>query len=151
MDTFKKSVNAFLKMCYNASMSVSDITCFLLFSGRKGDSIMEENLGAKVKKLRIANGLTQEEVAKALDVTPGYISNVENGRNLMTLRMLVYYAELTDVSLDYLAGNVDAKYKKTALDNEIMQLVSRMSNKEKENLIATLRVWLPDSKKKGSK
>lgn len=112
---------------------------------------MEENLGAKVKKLRIANGLTQEEVAKALDVTPGYISNVENGRNLMTLRMLVYYAELTDVSLDYLAGNVDAKYKKTALDNEIMQLVSRMSNKEKENLIATLRVWLPDSKKKGSK
>lgn len=43
---------------------------------------MESDLGAKVKKLRISHGLTQEDVAKALDVTPGYISNVENGRNL---------------------------------------------------------------------
>ena len=49
---------------------------------------MDSDLGAKVKKLRIAHGLTQEDVAKALEVTPGYISNVENGRNLMTLRML---------------------------------------------------------------
>lgn len=57
---------------------------------------MDSDLGAKVKKLRIAHGLTQEDVAKALDVTPGYISNVENGRNLMTLRMLSYYAELTE-------------------------------------------------------
>ena len=66
---------------------------------------MESDLGAKVKKLRISHGLTQEDVAKALDVTPGYISNVENGRNLMTLRMLSYYAELTGVSLDYLADS----------------------------------------------
>ena len=51
---------------------------------------MDSDLGAKVKKLRIAHGLTQEDVAKALEVTPGYISNVENGRNLMTLRMLSY-------------------------------------------------------------
>ena len=29
---------------------------------------MESDLGAKVKKLRISHGLTQEDVAKALDV-----------------------------------------------------------------------------------
>ena len=109
---------------------------------------MDENLGKKVKKLRIEHGLTQEEVAKALDVTPGYISNVENGRNLMTLRMLAYYAELTNVSLDYLAGSVDASYRTSALDNEILQLVSRMNNAQKEKLISTLRLWLPESKKK---
>lgn len=105
---------------------------------------MEENLGAKVKKLRITHGLTQEEVAKALDVTPGYISNVENGRNLMTLRMLAYYADLTGVSLDYLAGSVDKNYQKTALDNEIIQLISRMKDEQKEKLIATLRIWLKE-------
>ena len=32
---------------------------------------MDSDLGAKVKKLRIAHGLTQEDVAKALEVTPG--------------------------------------------------------------------------------
>lgn len=103
--------------------------------------MMDSDLGAKVKKLRISNGLTQEDVAKALDVTPGYISNVENGRNLMTLRMLSYYAELTGVSLDYLAGSVDKNYQNTALDNEIMSLVKELSNEEKEKLIATLRIW----------
>ena len=39
---------------------------------------MDSDLGAKVKKLRIAHGLTQEDVAKALEVTPGYISNIKN-------------------------------------------------------------------------
>ena len=107
---------------------------------------MDSDLGAKVKKLRIAHGLTQEDVAKALDVTPGYISNVENGRNLMTLRMLSYYAELTGVSLDYLAGSVDKNYQNTALDNEIMQLVQNMDADYKEKLIATLRIWNTNEK-----
>lgn len=102
---------------------------------------MDSDLGAKVKKLRISKGLTQEDVAKALDVTPGYISNVENGRNLMTLRMLAYYAELTGVSLDYLAGSVDKTYENTALDNEIMALVQKMEVADKEKLISTLRIW----------
>ncbi|MDY5807868.1 MAG: helix-turn-helix transcriptional regulator [Lachnospira sp.] len=102
---------------------------------------MDNDLGAKVKKLRISHGLTQEDVAKALDVTPGYISNVENGRNLMTLRMLSYYAELTHVSLDYLAGSVDKEYQNTALDNEIMQIISKFDIDTKEKLISTLRIW----------
>lgn len=103
---------------------------------------MDNDLGLKVKKLRISQGLTQEDVAKALDVTPGYISNVENGRNLMTLRMLSYYAELTSVSLDYLAGSVDKSYQKTALDNELMQLITGLTAEQKENLIGTLRIWI---------
>ena len=107
---------------------------------------MDSDLGAKVKKLRIAHGLTQEDVAKALDVTPGYISNVENGRNLMTLRMLSYYAELTGVSLDYLAGSVDKNYQNTALDNEIIQFFYKMDADSKEKLIATLRIWNTNEK-----
>ena len=107
---------------------------------------MDSDLGVKVKMSIIAHGLTQEDVAKALDVTPGYISNVENGRNLMTLRMLSYYAELTGVSLDYLAGSVDKNYQNTALDNEIMQLVQKMDADSKEKLIATLRIWNTNEK-----
>ena len=39
-----------------------------------------ENLGSRMKELRIKMKLTQAEVAKALNVTPGYISNVEKDR-----------------------------------------------------------------------
>ena len=43
-----------------------------------------ENLGSRMKELRIKMKLTQAEVAKALNVTPGYISNVENNRTAMS-------------------------------------------------------------------
>ena len=45
-----------------------------------------ENYGAMIKDLRIKNGLTQNQVAESLGVTPGYISNVENNRTAMSLR-----------------------------------------------------------------
>ena len=106
----------------------------------------ETDLGKRVKELRLEHHLTQDQVAKVLHATPGYISNVENGRNLMTLRMLSYYAELTGVSLDYLAGSVDKSYQNTALDNEIMQLVQKMDVDSKEKLISTIRIWFSENK-----
>ena len=50
-----------------------------------------DNLGPKIKKLRVEMDFTQAQVAEALDVTPGYISNVENNRTAMSLRILIYY------------------------------------------------------------
>ena len=57
--------------------------------------------------------LTQAEVAKALNVTPGYISNVENNRTAMSLRILIYYARLLNISLDSLIGRIDSEYRET--------------------------------------
>ena len=46
-----------------------------------------ENYGTHIKHIRQKMGLTQNQVAEALGVTPGYISNVENNRTAMSLRM----------------------------------------------------------------
>lgn len=73
-----------------------------------------ENLGSRMKELRIKMKLTQAEVAKALNVTPGYISNVENNRTAMSLRILIYYARLLNISLDSLIGRIDSEYRETA-------------------------------------
>ena len=101
---------------------------------------MNTDLRKKVKELRIANHLTQDQVAKALGVTPGYISNVENNRSLMTLRMLTYYAQLTGMSLDYLAGTIDSDYKETALDRQIMHLIKDFPPEKKEKLIQLIQL-----------
>ena len=55
-----------------------------------------ENLGSRMKELRIKMKLTQAEVAKALNVTPGYISNVENNRTAMSLRILIYLCKAAE-------------------------------------------------------
>ena len=58
-----------------------------------------ENYGTHIKHIRQKMGLTQNQVAEALGVTPGYISNVENNRTAMSLRILTYYAKLCGCSL----------------------------------------------------
>lgn len=100
-----------------------------------------DNLGAQIKELRIQMKLTQAEVAEALNVTPGYISNVENNRTAMSLRILMYYAKLMNMSLDSLIGRVEPEYRQTALDNELLELVSKLSEQDKTKLIKTLKIW----------
>ncbi|MCH5337380.1 MAG: helix-turn-helix transcriptional regulator [Acetatifactor sp.] len=100
-----------------------------------------DNLGAQIKELRIQMKLTQAEVAQALNVTPGYISNVENNRTAMSLRILMYYAKLMNISLDSLIGRVEPEYRKTALDNELLELISKMDDSDKSKLIKTLKIW----------
>ena len=99
------------------------------------------DLAKRIRHIRIDNHLTQEQVAKALDATPGYICNVENGRTAMSLRMLVYFAKLTNTTLDSLVGSMDSSYTATAIDNEIMGLLADFSDAEKMKLIKTLRIW----------
>lgn len=102
----------------------------------------EDNLGTKVKELRIQMKLTQAEVAEALNVTPGYISNVENNRTAMSLRMLTYYAKLMNITLDSLVGCVETEYKQVAINNELAGLIERLSDDDKAKLIKTLKIWI---------
>lgn len=100
-----------------------------------------EQFGARIKALRQQMNLTQAEVAAALNVTPGYISNVENNRCAMSLRILIYYAQLMNISLDSLIGQIDSEYLPTALDHELTGLISKMSTDEKEKLMRVIKIW----------
>lgn len=99
------------------------------------------NYGILVKNLRLQNGLTQNQVAEALGVTPGYISNVENNRTAMSLRMLTYYARLVGCSLDSLVGELEPEYTETALDRNLYQAIIKLDTNTKEKLLKTLEIW----------
>lgn len=97
--------------------------------------------GTIIKNLRMKIGLTQNEVAENLNVTPGYISNVENNRTAMSLNVLIYYARLTGLSLDSLIGQVEPEYESTALDNALMEHIRKMDNSTKTKLLHTIEIW----------
>ena len=101
----------------------------------------EENYGAKIKELRIQNNLTQNQVAESLGVTPGYISNVENNRTAMSLRILMYYARLIGCSLDSLVGELEPEQTETALDRELYEAIIKLDTKTKEKLLKTIELW----------
>ena len=100
-----------------------------------------ENYDALVKSLRQKMGLTQNQVAESLGVTPGYISNVENNRTAMSLRILTYYARLIGCSLDALVGELDSEYSETALDRKLYQTILKLDIDTKEKLLKTLEIW----------
>lgn len=98
-------------------------------------------LAHRIRQIRIDNNLTQDQVAKALNATPGYICNVESGRTAMSLRMLVYFAKLTGESLDSLVGSIEKDYQATAIDHDILEFLAKFSTEEKRKLLKTLKIW----------
>lgn len=102
----------------------------------------KENYGSMIKNLRIQNGLTQNQVAESLGVTPGYICNVENNRTAMSLRILTYYARLVGCSLDSLVGELEPEYAETALDRKLYQMMIKLDMESKEKLLKTIEIWV---------
>lgn len=100
-----------------------------------------EDYGTLVKNLRLQSGLTQNQVAESLGVTPGYISNVENNRTAMSLRMLTYYARLVGCSLDSLVGELEPEYTETALDRKLYQAITELDMDTKKKLLKTIELW----------
>lgn len=95
-------------------------------------------IGRRLKQFRKKKGITQEFIAEQLNVTVAYISNVENNKVKLNLRVLSYYANLLDVSIDYL---LYTDHNRTnSLDAEILKMVDYMNNDEKERLIRILHV-----------
>ena len=97
------------------------------------------SLGERSREIRAKLGLSQNDVAKELNVTRGFISNVENGRVSMSLRLMIYYAKIMHCTLDEVAGLMNVSYRGTSLDNAIMAELSKMDKTGKEALLKELR------------
>ncbi len=102
---------------------------------------MNDNYGKQLKAYRLKLGLAQSQVAEEMEVTPGYISNVENGRTAMSLRFLIYYAKLIGITLDELVVSLEPEYKTNALDNALMAEIHKLSDPEKEKLLQFIKIW----------
>jgi transcriptional regulator with XRE-family HTH domain len=61
-----------------------------------------KNMKLRLKQLRGQKGLSQKEMAKILNLSTSSIGMYEQGRRLPTYDTLIRYAQLFDVSLDYL-------------------------------------------------
>lgn len=77
------------------------------------------NFGQILKQLRIAKGLTQNELAKILDVSKSNISKYEAGNVEPNLEVLIRISEYFEVPVDYLLGkNVEKASDKSVLEKE---------------------------------
>ena len=63
-----------------------------------------ENLGLRLRKLRQESGLTLREFARQVDVSPSFVSQIENGKSQPSVASLYVFAQRLNVSVDRLFG-----------------------------------------------
>ncbi|MBQ3803175.1 MAG: helix-turn-helix transcriptional regulator [Oscillospiraceae bacterium] len=61
-----------------------------------------KQIGRRIREERLAAGISQADLAELADVSPQYISLVENGRKQLSLTVLVRIADVLSASVDWL-------------------------------------------------
>ena len=106
----------------------------------------DENIGAKIKKIREKKGLSQEALAKSLKISRTAISQIEAGRRKISAEELSNLAEIFNMPTDVLLGfkkDIEVVFekplKKTGKKQEIrISVPQRNLQKFKEILIYIL-------------
>lgn len=61
-----------------------------------------KKLGNNLKRIRTEKGISQGDIARELDVSRGFISNIENGKTNPTLATIAKLAKVVGISADQL-------------------------------------------------
>lgn len=61
-----------------------------------------DNLGSRLKSVRLKAGFTLRELARQADVSPSFVSQIENGKSQPSVATLYVFAQLLHVSIDEL-------------------------------------------------
>lgn len=102
------------------------------------------DLGSKIKNIRYNHNISQEDMAKLLEINRNYLSRIETNKTLPTAEILIKLAEKFNVSVDSLLGvNLDGKdgiQARTKKINKINQYCSYLSNSELDFVVNILCV-----------
>jgi len=64
--------------------------------------ILMDNLGSRLKEMRLKAGLTLRELARQADVSPSFVSQIENGKSQPSVATLYTFSRLLGVTVDEL-------------------------------------------------
>ena len=96
-------------------------------------------IGQRIKSTRKARGMTQENLAEALGVSVGYISQIERGVTKISLDTLAAVATYLNCELSELATGVSVGHTHY-LERELGMLTASMTGERKRLLLAIAKL-----------
>lgn len=100
-------------------------------------------IGERLKKARLAKGLTQETLSESLNISIAYLSRIETGNTKVNLKRLSQICHILDVSeTEILSGVSDDS--KNYLNNDLDKLLKKCSP-EKQRLIYKIANLISES------
>ena len=82
-------------------MCSTDILLTTFYNFPMGIRKIQNELGRKLKALRLEKGLTQENVAFEVDISRDHLSNIELGKHPVNIKTLYKLAQFFEVDMKY--------------------------------------------------
>ena len=105
----------------------------------------QKAIGRRIKAARERKGLTQEELAEKVDLSPMHVSVIERGVKLPKLETLINIANVLDVSADVLLQDVVNNQTKLCA-SEASELIFQLRREDQRRALAVLRSFVEASK-----
>ena len=98
-----------------------------------------KEMGARIKKARLQQNLTQEQLAELLDISVSYVSLIERGSRNATVETLLAIADVLNVSLASLLQDSTDLDRDEEQSNVWLQLTKNRTAEEKEMILQTVK------------
>lgn len=98
-----------------------------------------KKLGLRIKEVRTARNLTQENLAEKVGCFVSHISNIENSHTKASLNILLGIANALNTSIDYLLADQYVN-SPLALDNEILRAVKDLDDETKQKILKMIAI-----------
>lgn len=98
-------------------------------------------IGSRIKRERMKSGMTQEALAEALDVSIGYVSQVERGITKISLDLLGAISAILECDVAGLIAE-SAINSQSYMEHEIAKEASKLTGKKKKLLLEYINLLL---------
>jgi transcriptional regulator with XRE-family HTH domain len=109
----------------------------------------EKTIGRRLRELRQSRGLTQAEVAQALDIKQAVVSEYERGTVRLHGALLAGFARVLHASADEILGLEKPKRNGAVRDRRLLRLIQEietLSRRDKDAILKTIRHYLKGSR-----
>ena len=100
-------------------------------------------VGQRIKEAREAKGLTQEDLAAIVDLSPTHVSVIERGLKVAKLDTVVAIANALDVSADSLLIDVVTQ-STNGVTNDLSELLMKLPLKEKRKILKAVKILIEE-------
>lgn len=95
-------------------------------------------IGQKIRKIRKAHGLSQEELAEKINISTTHMSHIETGNTKLSLPVFVDIAAALEIKTDELLDNTAVPTTTTSLE-EIAEVLERCSAAESKIIVDVVK------------
>lgn len=106
---------------------------------------MKKAIGKRIREFRRKRGMTQEELAERIDITPHYLSALERGIYNIKLDMLIKMLNCLDCSADEVFCDVVSRSRPLAAGRLTEQLEA-LPAEEQEKILAVVDTMIANAK-----